>query len=113
MLIDQPFQGYNGHIAHVLMGFALAQPFMDLTSLTTRICLMIILGFATFLHGFQLLLNQTFRAEFDIDTALMIYAMFLRILPQTALIATGLGMIVCFLIVGLQRVEFNWMVGRL
>lgn len=112
LIQELPMESYKGHIAHFLLGIALAQPFVDLSSFTTRLSMMIILTFATFFHGIQLLLHETFRTEFDIDTALMIYAMLLRILPVPVLFATGLGMIACIIIVGLQQYDMNWIIGR-
>lgn len=111
--MDQPFENYHGHIAHLLMGVALAQPFLDLPSLTTRLCLLIVLTFSTFFYAFQFILQQTFPpGDFDIDTALMIYGMLLRILPQTVLSASAVGILLCFVFVFLQQPEMVWMIGR-
>lgn len=109
----QPFANYTGHVAHALLGAALAQPFLDLPSLTTRLCLVIVLSFTLFFHGFQLLLHQAFPpGEFDMDTALMIYAMLLRILPETVLHATGIGLLICAIVIFSQQFELQWMIGR-
>lgn len=105
-------ESYKAHIAHVLLGIALAQPFVDLSSLITRLGVILILTITTFFYGVQLLLYKTFQAEFDIDIALMIYAMLLRILPQPVLIATGVGLLSCFILIGLQNNDLEWIIGR-
>lgn len=108
-----PFENYKGHIAHVVLGLALAQPFMNLKLLANQLCLFVILLFATFYQVFRLVMNQMVGSEIDIDTSIMIYAMLLRIFPEAVLFGSGVGIILSFVIVFAQQEEFGgWLIGR-